>query len=148
MVAATTIDEWVAQNSDKDERLLCKREFGGEYFFLAQRDDKLKLGSRLDMSEYSKAHTFIVSWILRDEKNESPVTKDRPISVKDKHVHSGSKAFAESVEYRTINVPRSHVVNATIAVKKCPTAECDRRRTISKEEKEYSVEICEAALSK
>ena len=29
----------------KEETLLCKREFGGEYFFLPQTGDKLKLRS-------------------------------------------------------------------------------------------------------
>jgi hypothetical protein len=147
LVAATTLDEWVAQNVGQDEKLLCKHEASGEYFFIAQAGSRLKLGSRLDMTEYTGTHAFIVSWRLRDEKNESSVTRERPIPLRDKDVQSEEKRFADSVEYRALRAPRSETISATIEVKKCQTSECDRQAG-SKEERRYTVKICEAALDK
>jgi hypothetical protein len=144
--ATNSIDEWVARSTDKDEQILCKRDIGGEYFFVAQSGDRIKLGSRLDMSEYPQSHAFLVSWVLRNEANESPFTKERPVPVFDRYVRSAEKVFAESVEYRTLRPPRPSKIVAQIDVKKCPSSECDRRQAKSKDEKQYVVKLCEASL--
>ena len=147
-IRAYTIDDWVAQNLNKGEELLCKRDMNGEYFFLAKAGDKLKLGSRLDMTEYTQTHVFIITWVLRDEKDESPVTSVRPVPIKDKYVRSQEGVFAENVEYRTLRLPRPESISATIEVKKCPISQCDRDQVRSKEEKQYAIKVCEVPLNK
>jgi len=143
--AGNAIDDWVAQNTDKNEKLLCKREVGGEYFFLTRAGDKVKLGSRLDMTEYTQTHVFLIGWVLRNEKNDSLVAKVRPTPIKSDYVRSGGKVFAESIEYQTLRLPPSETMSVTVEVKKCPTSECDRQETRSKEEKQYTIELCKVS---
>lgn len=140
--AASAIDDWIAQNTDTSEKVLCRREVNGEYFFLSQAGEKVKLGSRLDMTEYTQTHVFLVGWRLRNDQNDSLVAKVRPTPIKDKYVRSGGRVFAESVEYQTLRLPHSETMHVTIDVKKCPTSECDRQQTRSKGEKQYTVDLC------
>jgi hypothetical protein len=145
--AVSAIDDWVAQNTDMGEKLLCKREVGGEYFFIARAGDKVRLGSRLDMTGYTQTHVFFVGWVLRNEKNDSVVAKVRPTPIKDKYVRSGGKVFAEGVEYQSLRLPLPETMSVTVEVKKCPTLECDKQQVRSKEETQYTVELCKVPLT-
>jgi hypothetical protein len=146
-----SLDEWAASYIDKGEKLLCKREENGEYFFLAQEvtGDRVKVGSLIDMSSYrNQTHAFIVAWKFRNEKGNPLVAQVRPSAVQEAYVKDGGKTYAENVQYQTLNLKDSKKMQVTIDIKKCPTADCDRQQTKSKDEKEYSIKLCEIPLNK
>lgn len=49
---STTLKSWVEGNAAPAEPVICQREVNGEYFFVARAhdDDKLRLGSRIDLT--------------------------------------------------------------------------------------------------
>jgi hypothetical protein len=146
--AADTLDDWVVQHIGTGEQLLCERDVGGEYFFLARVGDKVRLGSRLDMTGYNERHEFIAAWMFYNEKKESLATKVLPIPIREKYVHSGDRIFAENIEYQTLNLRNARTMAVTIKIKKCPTSECNLQVTASKEEKQYTIPLCEVFLNK
>jgi hypothetical protein len=145
--AAGGIDDWIAQNTGAKEKVVCGREVNGEYFFVSRAGDKVRLGSRLNMTEYTETHVFLVGWRLQNENDESLVAKVRPISIRDEYVRNGEMVFAENVQYQTLRRSHSKTIHVTIHVKKCQTSECDRQKTISKREKQYVVDLCTSPLN-
>ncbi len=146
--AANTLDDWVTQHMGEGEKLLCKRNVGGEYFFLTQVGDRVRLGSRLDMTGYTETHEFIAAWVFHNENKGSLATKVHPIPIREKYVRNGDRIFAENVEYQTLNLKDSRIMAVTIKIKKCPTSECSLQVTRNKEEKQYTIQLCEAPLNK
>lgn len=128
--------------------VLCAREVNGEYFFISQAGDKVRLGSRLNMTEYTETHTFLVGWRLQDESDGSLVAKVRQISIRDEYVRNGEMVFAENIQYQTLRPSPAKTIHVTIEIKKCPTAKCDRQKMIDEREKQYVVDLCTSPLSK
>jgi hypothetical protein len=146
-VLASTIDEWVSQNIKRSEKVLCKREFLNEYFFLAAAGrEVVKLGSRLDMTGYKETHTFLAAWIFQNEENQSLSTKVPPTLVTNKYVGSGTMTFAENIEYQTLRRSRSGKMHVTLKIKKCPTSECELYEKRSEGEQEYIIDLCEISI--
>jgi hypothetical protein len=143
LLAVTTLDDWVAQNSSEGEKLLCKREFGGEYFFLARTGDKARLGNRLDMTG---SYASSVAWVFQNERLKSLAVKVPPVEIKHQYVLSEDKVFADDVQYQTLDLKDSKTMDVTIEIKKCPTSECKLQETRSKEEKRYTIKVCEVPL--
>jgi hypothetical protein len=144
--ASTTLKGWIAANVEPAERVLCQRELNGEYFFVARAgdDDKLRLGSRVDMSGYAlQTFSVSVSWRLRDENNVSITPKIVPTPIRDEFLRVGGKAYAESVQYQTVNVGRPKRLRADVVIEKCPVWPCSKE---SSDAKRYTVEICGTAL--
>ncbi len=146
--AANALDDWVTQHIGESEKVLCKRDVGGEYFFLTQVGDRVRLGSRLDMTGYTERHEFIAAWTFQNENKKSLSTKVHPIPITEKYVRSGDKMFAENVEYQTLDLKDSRIVAVAIKIKKCPTSECSLQVTRNKEEKQYTIQLCEVPLNK
>lgn len=147
LAMATPMDDWVTQHIGKGEKLLCKRNVDGEYFFLTQVGDKVRLGSRLDMTGYTEKHEFIAAWVFLNENKKSLATKVDPIPITEKYVRSGDRIFAENVEYQTLNLADSRTVAVTIKIKKCPTSECSLLVTKNRGEKQYTIQLCEVPLT-
>lgn len=146
-----SLDQWAASYLDHGEKLLCKQEKNGEYFFLAQEvaGDRVKVGSLVDMSSYRKqTHALIVAWKFRNEKGSALVTNVRPSTIREAYVKDDSKTYAENVQYQTLNLKGSEKMHATIEIKKCPTADCDRQQTRSPEEQRYTIKLCEVRTGK
>jgi hypothetical protein len=146
--ASNTINDWVTQHIGEREKVLCKRDVGGEYFFLSLAGDKVRLGSRLDMTGYTNRHEFIAAWLFLNEDKRSLATKVRPIPITEQYVRSGGKIFAENVEYQTLDLRESKVLTVAIKIKKCPTSECSLLVTKNKQEKQYTIQLCEVPLNK
>jgi hypothetical protein len=144
---AAALDDWVSQHIGEGEKLLCKREMGGEYFFLTQVGDRVRVGSRLDMTGYTERHEFIAAWVFQNENKRSLAVKVQPIPIREKYVRSGDRIFAENVEYQTLNLKDSKAMAVAIRIKKCPTSECSLQVTRSKEEKQYTIHLCEVPLN-
>lgn len=145
-----SLDQWAASYLDKGEVLLCKREENGEYFFLAQETagEKVQVGSLIDMSLYrNHAHAFIVAWKFRNEIGGPLVAKVVPTTVFEAFVKKDGKTYAENVQYQTLYLKGSREMHVTIDIKKCPTADCDRQQTRSKDEKQYTIKLCEVPLN-
>lgn len=146
------LDQWVAKYVNKGEKLLCQREENGEYFFMAQAaGDKMKVGSRLDVTRapgdnWPKA--FIVAWMFQNENNDYVVTHVPPTTVKAGYEKDSGKTYADEIEYQTLYLKGSRKLRVTIDIKKCPTAACDRQQTKSPDEKKYTVRLCEVPLNK
>jgi hypothetical protein len=142
-LAQTLIDDWTAQNSGDGEELLCKREVGGEYFFVARVADKLRLGDRLDMTNST---AFSIGWVFQNEKSKSLAVKVPPVAIKDKLVRSESKSFAENVQYQTVDLKDSSTMAVKVYIKKCPTSECEWGKPAIEGEKQYMLNLCEVPL--
>ena len=144
--ASTTLESWIAANADPGERVICKRELNGEYFFVARAgdDDKLRLGSRVDLSAYRpETFSISVSWRLRDENDLSIVPRIIPTSIRDDYLRVGGKAYAESVQYQTVNIGRPKRLRVDVVIEKCPVRPCAEG---SLRAMRYTVEVCETAL--
>ncbi len=144
--AASTLDDWVTQHIGEGEKLLCKRDVSGEYFFLTQVGDRVRLGSRLDMTGYTERHEFIAAWVFLNENKRSLATKVHPIPIMEKYVRGGDRIFAENVEYQTLDLRDSKMVAVAIKIKKCQTSECSLHVTRNKEEKQYTIKLCDVPL--
>ncbi|HJS77700.1 MAG TPA: hypothetical protein VJ778_09840 [Burkholderiales bacterium] len=133
--------DWAKGNLAKSERLLCQRKVAGEHFFLALAGDKVKVGSRLDMTGYSEAHVYTIAWIFQNEKDDSLVAKVPPKAVKQRYTQSADKIFAENVEYQTLAIGQSKTVRVAIEIRKCAGPECGKTGE-SKRDKKYDVDMC------
>lgn len=145
-----TLNRWVAQYVNKDEKLLCQREVDGEYFFLTKdvAGDKVKIGARIDVTGGKAPMTSMVIWHFQNEKDMHLSTNTPPSPVKGGYVKDGNKIYSEGVEYQTLYLKNSEKLRVTIDIKKCPTSDCERRQAKGKDEKEYSIKLCEVPLNK
>jgi hypothetical protein len=141
-VHAAGTEDWVKQNLVNHERLLCQRNMSGEHFFLASAGDNVKVGSRLDMTGYSAAHSFTIAWTFQNERDASVVAKISPKTVKQSYTKSDSKVFAENIEYQTLVIGPAQTVRVVVHISKCERADCDKQLNASKGDKEYKVELC------
>jgi hypothetical protein len=145
---ASTIDEWVGQNTKDTEKVLCKREVRNEYFFMAQAGRGIvKLGNRLNMTGYTDTHTYIVSWRFLNDQDQSLSAKVTPTSVRSEYVRSGNMIFAENVEYQTLKTEKPGKVRVTAEVKKCATSQCTRQENRNQKDEEYTLELCEIQIN-
>lgn len=143
------LNQWVAEHVNQDEKLLCKRDEDGEYFFVAQKGEKVKIGSRLDVTREPGDYlpkAFIIAWKFQNEKDGHLVTKVPPTTVKEGYVKDNNKTYSEQIEYQTLYLKDSAKMRVRIDIKKCPAADCDRQQTKSKDETQYSVNLCEVSL--
>ena len=144
-----SLNQWIAKHVSQDEKLLCKRDENGEYFFVAQKDEKVKIASRLDVTRVPGDYlpkVFMIVWRFQNEKDGSLVTNVLPTTVKQEYVKHNNKTYSEKIEYQTLYLKDSEKMHVTIHIKKCPTADCDRQQTKSKDEIQYSVNLCEVPL--
>src|SRR5712664_1254297 len=126
-VRAAGAEDWVKQNLVNHERLLCQRNVSGEYFFLAYAGDKVKVGSRLDMTGYPATHVFTVAWTFQNEQDASVVAKVPPKAIKQSYTKSDSKVFAENVEYQALAIGQAKTVRVVVHISKCMGPDCDKQ---------------------
>lgn len=141
-VHAAGPEDWVKQNLVNQERVLCHRNVSEEHFFVAKAGDKVKVGSRLDMTGYPAAHVFTIAWTFQNEQDGSVVAKVPPKTVKQSYIKSDSKVFAENVEYQTLAIGQAKTVRVVAHISKCVGPHCDKQVAASKGDKEYKVELC------
>ena len=143
---SATLESWIAANADPAESVICRKETNGEYFFVARAadSDKLRLGSRVDLSAYRPPlFSLSVAWRLRNEDDRPITAKLTPTVVRQEYLRAEDKAYAESVEYQTINVGWSKVLRVAVAIEKCPSPPCAEG---SLRAMRYTVNICDAPL--
>jgi hypothetical protein len=143
------LNRWIVQHVNKDEKLLCQREVNGEYFFLAKEaaGDRVKIGARIDVTAAKAPLTSVVVWHFQNEKDQHLSTKTPPSPVTGGYVKDSGKIYSDGVEYQTLFLKNSEKMHVTIDIKKCLTADCDRQ-TKGKDDKEYSIKLCEVPLNK
>lgn len=143
------LNQWTLKHITKDEKLLCQREVNGEYFSLAKEatGDRVKIGARIDVTGAKVPMTSMVIWHFQNEKDEHLATNTPPSSVKSEYMKDRGKMYSEGVEYQTLYLQGSKKLHVTIDIKKCPTADCDRQQTKSKDEKRYTIKLCEIPLN-
>src|SRR5262245_25162292 len=141
-----SLDAWVAENmASSEERVICSRDVNGEYFFVARAGDTtLRLGSRLDMSEYRDTHSFVLGWRLLNERGSFVTASIASIRLKADYVRSGRKMYADHMQYQSIKVG-SKVVRVELEVEKCPFSECDTAERAAAK-KTYIIPVCEAPI--
>lgn len=144
------IDQWIATHVTKDDKLLCQRDAEGEYYFLAMgaAADKVKVGARIDVTGKKIPLTTIVAWHFKNEKGEHVTVKTPPNTVTGGYVKDNGRMFSEDIEYQTLNLLGSAKLRASVEIKKCPTADDCERQKKSKDEKHYTIKLCEVPLNK
>lgn len=144
-----TIDQWVAMYLEKNENLLCKRDVNGEYFFIAKvkNSDKIKAGIRVDVTGTKQPLTSLSGWRFQNEKSEYLTVATPPSVVKREYVRSNGQIYLEGVEYQILNLRGSSKLRAIIEIKKCTTSKCVRQKTMSNDEVEYNIDLCEIPMS-
>jgi hypothetical protein len=141
--ASTTLWNWVAGNADPAEPVVCQREVNGEYFFVARaRDnDKVRVGSRVDLTGYRETLSWSVSWRLRNENSKYITPKIVPSTIRQELVRAEEKIYFESVQHHTINVGASKRLRVAVAIEKCAIRPCSGQSSTK-----YTVTICETQL--
>ena len=141
------ISGWVAKYVNKEEKLLCQRAVEGDYFFIARIGDKVKVGSRLDVTGVGGTpKAFVIGWQFQNEKDNHLVTNTPPSPVKEEYVKSDGKMYAEHIQYQTLHLSESQKMRVTVDLKKC--ANKDDCSMTSKGDKLHTIRICEVPLSK
>jgi len=141
--ASPTLNEWVAANASTNEKTLCTREESGEFFFIALASpNRVRVGSRIDMTGYGETQEFGTAWIIGNEKAGSIVAKVQPSPIKERYVREGAKFYADNIEYQTLSTGESALLRVDVRVHKCrvwsPSSNtCDR------DLKSYAVKVCE-----
>jgi len=144
--ASQTLDEWVAANTNHAEKTLCTHEERGEFFFIALASpDRVRLGSRVDMTGYKATHEFGVAWIIGNERTASIVAKVQPKPIRERYVKQGSRIYADNVEYETLKTAESKLFRVEVQVHKCEvwshsSETCDSGRKV------YTVKVCNTKL--
>lgn len=146
VLSAHGADVWVAPYIEAGDKLLCETHRDGERFFLVLHGDKLRLGYKLDMSQFKGTNAFIAGWSLRDENNRVAVAQVPPVAIKDEFKVEDGKPFATGIQEQTLRRDVSGKISVTLNVKKCPSSECERTKTLSPAEVSYSVAVCKTTL--
>lgn len=144
--ASPTLDEWVAANASPTERVLCTRQRGSEFFFIALAPrHRVRLGMRLDFTRFTLAHEFSYAWKIGNEAAASIVAKIQPTSIKGQYVREGSRMYMDDVQYQTLTTGESKVLRVSVEIHKCRVWS----RTLSTCEigaQAYTVKLCDAKL--
>ena len=139
---AEPLDEWVAKNIVAEDAVLCQLAINDEYFFIARSGNKVKVGSRLDLSNYrGRIHSFSVSWIMRNEHGTYLSTKVPPVRIKDDYSQQSSHLFAESIQYQSLNFSNSREMSVQVKVTKCDGQTCTQQNA-----QDFSVNLCKVEL--
>lgn len=138
---------WANENLKKGETVLCERQEDGEYFFVAEAGDKIKLGTRLDMTEYPGEHVFRIAWNFRNEKDDPVSAEIAPKVTKQGYAETGNKLFVETIEYQTLAIGESKTVRVSVEIGKCAGRGCDKQAGESKKDRKYEVEVCTVKAS-
>lgn len=146
-IAAPTLDEWVKQNTVSGESTLCARKVDGDLFVVARAgENRLRLGTRLDMSGYPLSQGFSIAWLITDENGASLSSKKvRPISIRQKYVRHAGKIYADMVEYQTLSRSNPKELKLEVKIGKCAVwnRETDSCGSAGKS---YMVEVCDVTL--
>lgn len=141
------LDKWIKNYIEKTEKLLCKRDVKGEFYFIARIGDKIKVGSRIDVAGAGRVpKTLIAGWLFKNEKDEHLVTNIQPTTIRETYVRDNNRIYAERIEVQTLYLKGSQKLHAAISIKKCAGENCRRDKTVSAEEEVYSVDVCEISL--
>lgn len=108
--------EWLKNNIDEDEKILCEREIGGDYFFVAKKGGEIKTGSLIDVDGGGGGpKQFIISWQFVDQNQSYLELKVPPRDIKQSYVKTEGKLYAENVSYRQI--PLNGVDDMFVSIK-------------------------------
>lgn len=141
--AATTLEQWAQVYGTAGEKPTCTLEANGEYFFLFKAGSEVRIGSRLDVTDYPAAG--VVAWRFRDEKGRDLTAKKSPRVLRSDYIREGSKRYAETVEVQTLRDDDPENIEVTAHVKKCRAFECDH--LIARDnEMSYVVKLCVVGL--
>lgn len=142
--AAATLAQWVQTHGSRGQKPQCALEVSGEYFFLFKSGNDVRIGSRIDMTDYPAAS--LVAWRFRDERGRDLTAKKPPIVLRSESIRVGSTLYGESVELQTLRDDDPESIEVTAHVKKCRSFECDYRITREKDEASYVVRVCTLKL--
>ena len=144
--ASPTLDQWVAANASPAEKTLCSREERGEFFFVAlSSQDRVRVGSRVDMTGYKETHEFGVAWIIGNDRAASIVAKVEPTTISERYVKEGSRIYADNIYYQTLNTAESKSFRVDVQVYKCAVRSPGSNACASGR-KAYTVKVCDAKL--
>src|SRR5437899_5423296 len=94
--ASATLDQWLKLHGPAGENPLCAVEAKGEYFFIFKSGRDVRIGSRVDVTDYPAAG--IVAWRFRDERGRDLTAKKPPVVLRNEYIRDGSSRYAENVE--------------------------------------------------
>ena len=146
-IATPTLNEWVTQNTVNGESTLCAREVDGESFVVAKAgENRLRLGTRLDMSGYPLSQGFSIAWVMTDENGASLSSKKvRPTSIKQKYVRDAGKIYADMVEYQTLSRSNPKELKLEVTIEKCAVSNPETH-SCGSAGKSYTVKVCDVKL--
>ena len=143
---ASDLGEWVAANTSPAERTVCSRQVDGELFFVAMgSDDKVRLGNRLDMTGHTETHGYSVAWVITNERGGSVIARVAPVSVAGGYVKEGSRVYADNIEYQTLNIASTRVMEVEVRIRKCAVWS-QSSHSCQSGQKAYTVKLCEIKL--
>ena len=122
---AANLDKWVADNVGPD-RIVCQQAVDGEFFFVAINGARVRLGTRLDVTRYSRPYTLQLEWHVRGAAGESLVAKVAPQMILKTYTQENGQTFAENVEYLFL-LPDTKPVKVFVDVSKCSNDACDSK---------------------
>lgn len=116
------LDLWIANEVERGEVVLCKRQVEGDDFFVAQKQsgERIKVGARIEVTgDHSEPKAFTLGWLFQDERNEYLATNSPPIQVKQEYVKTHGKWYAEHIQYQTLRLSDARQLRITVDFNKC-----------------------------
>lgn len=111
--------EWMFKHVSKDEQILCQREVGGDYFFVAKSGALIKVGSLLNVTgETSTPKSYVISWMFRNEVGESLERSVPPKVLSRGFVRIYGELYAEQTAHRTLFLENADKLSVSIELKK------------------------------
>ena len=133
------IAQWVSEQVDKSERLLCTRAEGDDYFFVASIGDQVKVGSRLEVTDNNgRPKAVTIGWLLQNESGDFLVTNKVPTTVNKEYIKINQKWYSENIEYQTLKPFKQKELVASVDINKCEIGtDCPLEGSASR-----SVKVC------
>ncbi len=111
--------DWVYENLDSFDRLICVESLGNDVFFVARSKGLVKVGSLLDVDGgVGYPSSFITSLRFLDQNGEAIGKPDKPNILKEDYLKVGGKYFAERVSTYHIYTEDLRSIGVTLLLKK------------------------------
>jgi hypothetical protein len=142
VAVADTLSAWVAKNVKPNEKIVCSKEIGDEYFFVARAGSRFKVGNRLDVTGKSQPRSTAVAWLFEDSEGKSLLVDDPPVSAGDRYVRDGAKIFLDNLSYQTLKKGNPTSVRVRVLVRACAAQQCSLEQEALQEPK-FTIRLCE-----
>lgn len=142
-----SLDGWVAKHVKDPNALLCKRQFLGDYVFVAKSAPKtLLLGYRVRGGRNNSADRVVVTENYFNEFHATLLAGPGREILRDDNLVINGARYSEHVSENEISYRNSARVDVFLGIRRCASKTCDIYDEIQPDEEAYIIEVCKLKL--